>query len=84
MKNSGVILNILSRQGDSGSALTYKGALVGIVSFGVPCAVGYPDVYTRVYPYRDWINEYVNIGNNQQSNIILGLFMTYLCIHLFL
>ncbi|XP_024884292.1 chymotrypsin-2-like [Temnothorax curvispinosus] len=50
--------------GDSGGALTYGDKLVGIVSFGVPCAEGYPDVFTRVYYYRDWVNKYINAANN--------------------
>ncbi|KAG5322237.1 CTR2 protein, partial [Pseudoatta argentina] len=67
--------------GDSGSALTYKGDLVGILSFGgQPCASGYPDVFTKVYYYKNWINKTINAGSNQQLNIILGTFMTYLCI----
>ncbi|XP_018372565.1 PREDICTED: chymotrypsin-2-like [Trachymyrmex cornetzi] len=67
--------------GDSGSALTYEGNLVGIVSYGrQPCASGYPDVFTRVYYYRQWINDTINAGSNQQLNILLGSFMTYLCI----
>ncbi|OAD62114.1 Chymotrypsin-2 [Eufriesea mexicana] len=41
--------------GDSGGPLVVKGEQVGIVSHGYPCAIGEPDVYTRVYPYRDWI-----------------------------
>ncbi|XP_071555909.1 chymotrypsin-2-like [Temnothorax nylanderi] len=70
--------------GDSGGALTYEDKLVGIVSFGVPCAEGVPDVFTKVYYYRDWVNKYINAGCNQQLNILLGLFTTYLCIHSFL
>lgn len=47
-------------QGDSGGPLVdvsdpANKALVGIVSFGIPCAKGYPDVYTRVYSFLDWI-----------------------------
>ncbi|XP_067010914.2 chymotrypsin-2 [Anabrus simplex] len=44
--------------GDSGGPLVEasSGELVGIVSWGRPCAVGYPDVYTRVAKYIDWIN----------------------------
>ncbi|XP_011701836.1 PREDICTED: chymotrypsin-1-like [Wasmannia auropunctata] len=72
--------------GDSGGAITYEGKLVGIVSFGKKqCASGYPDVFTKVVNHKGWINEYlVNAGTNQQSNIIFGLLMTYLCIHSFL
>ncbi|XP_043259373.1 chymotrypsin-2-like [Colletes gigas] len=42
--------------GDSGGPMVVSGSQVGIVSYGYPCAKGYPDVYTRVYPYIDWIN----------------------------
>ncbi|XP_055531903.1 chymotrypsin-2-like [Wyeomyia smithii] len=41
--------------GDSGSPLIVEGVLVGLVSWGVPCAVGKPDVYTRVATHRAWI-----------------------------
>ncbi|XP_018403931.1 PREDICTED: chymotrypsin-2-like [Cyphomyrmex costatus] len=60
--------------GDSGGALTYKGDLAGIVSFGKwPCASGYPDVFTRVYYYRQWINDTINADSKvycygQQNN----------------
>lgn len=30
---------------------------VGIVSWGEPCGVGYPDVFTRVSSYVDWIQK---------------------------
>ncbi|XP_071566072.1 chymotrypsin-2-like [Temnothorax nylanderi] len=71
--------------GDSGGALIYNSELVGIASFGrEPCAAGFPDVFTRVFHYRDWVNEYINAGCNQQLNILLGLFTMYLCIHSFL
>ncbi|XP_024877364.1 chymotrypsin-2-like isoform X2 [Temnothorax curvispinosus] len=71
--------------GDSGGALIYNGELVGIASFGRegPCAAGFPDVFTRVFHYRDWVNKYINAGCNQQLNILLGLFTMYLCIHSF-
>ncbi|KAI7815645.1 Serine protease, partial [Rhyzopertha dominica] len=34
--------------GDSGGPLVTNGVLVGVVSWGEPCAIGYPDVFTRV------------------------------------
>ncbi|XP_071629599.1 chymotrypsin-2-like [Temnothorax longispinosus] len=114
--------------GDSGSALIYNGELVGIASFNRPlCAEGNPDVFTRVFHYRDWVKDIlcnfsfsdssrhkrhsesfqhlvsdkdrmtpdvstcvvnwkapINASSNQQLNILLGLFTTYLCIHSFL
>ncbi|XP_011873944.1 PREDICTED: chymotrypsin-1-like [Vollenhovia emeryi] len=41
--------------GDSGGPLVANGTQIGIVSFGNPCALGYPDVYTRVSSFRTWI-----------------------------
>ncbi|KAJ9590906.1 hypothetical protein L9F63_016063 [Diploptera punctata] len=43
--------------GDSGGPLAANGKVVGIVSWGRPCAVGVPDVYTRVSEYLDWISQ---------------------------
>lgn len=43
-------------EGDTGSPLVdmlYR--LVGLSSFGKGCGIGYPDVYTRVHSYLDWI-----------------------------
>ncbi|XP_045488738.1 chymotrypsin-1-like [Pieris rapae] len=47
-------------KGDSGGPLISGGVQVGIVSWGVPCAKGKPDVYTRVYCYVKWINNYIS------------------------
>jgi len=42
--------------GDSGGPLVdTNGNQIGIVSWGTPCARGYPDVFTRVYSFLDWI-----------------------------
>lgn len=49
--------------GDSGGPLVVGKTQVGIVSFGQPCAVGKPDVYTRVSSFVDWIK-------NQQTYIM--------------
>ncbi|XP_049888035.1 chymotrypsin-2-like [Pectinophora gossypiella] len=43
--------------GDSGGPLVENSKVVGIVSWGMPCARGYPDVYTRVYSFKSWILE---------------------------
>ncbi|XP_018048795.1 PREDICTED: chymotrypsin-1-like [Atta colombica] len=45
--------------GDSGSPLVSNGVQIGIVSFGRPCARGWPDVYTRVASFKEWIKNYV-------------------------
>ncbi|XP_018403822.1 PREDICTED: transmembrane protease serine 3-like [Cyphomyrmex costatus] len=45
--------------GDSGGPLVANGAQIGIVSYGVPCAVGFPDVYTRVSSFISWINAHL-------------------------
>lgn len=43
--------------GDSGGPLVNdKGELIGLVSFGILCARGFPDAYCRVYCFTDWIN----------------------------
>ncbi|KOX73949.1 Chymotrypsin-1 [Melipona quadrifasciata] len=41
---------------DSGGPLVVNDVQVGIVSFGQPCAVGKPDVYTRVSSFVSWID----------------------------
>lgn len=47
-------------QGDSGGPLVSGGVQVGVVSWGIPCARGNPDVFTAVASYRNWI--YSNTG----------------------
>lgn len=42
-------------RGDSGSPLTAGTSLIGLVSFASGCGAGFPDVYTRVSEYHDWI-----------------------------
>ncbi|KAF5287770.1 hypothetical protein FQA39_LY15706 [Lamprigera yunnana] len=45
--------------GDSGGPLAANGVQIGIVSWGIPCAVGYPDVFTRVSAHLKWIERYM-------------------------
>ncbi|KZC07549.1 Chymotrypsin-2 [Dufourea novaeangliae] len=56
--------------GDSGGPLVVKGAQVGIVSYGIACAKGVPDVYTRVFSYKDWIKMHTNIRWDTGSGTI--------------
>ncbi|XP_052747527.1 chymotrypsin-2-like [Bicyclus anynana] len=49
--------------GDSGGPLVEDGKVVGVVSWGVPCAKGYPDVYSRVFSFKDWILEKTEISS---------------------
>lgn len=47
--------------GDSGSGLLVNNEVIGVVSRGIlPCARGYPDIFTRVSEYADWIESYIN------------------------
>ncbi|CAB3257314.1 unnamed protein product [Arctia plantaginis] len=46
--------------GDSGGPLVEGNTVVGIVSWGMPCARGYPDVYSRVYSFKNWIEEQIS------------------------
>ncbi|OWR49200.1 putative serine-type enodpeptidase [Danaus plexippus plexippus] len=54
--------------GDSGGPLVEGDKVVGIVSWGVPCARGYPDVYTRVYSFKDWILSKTNMTDESIIN----------------
>lgn len=49
-----------SCSGDSGGPLAIDNRLVGIVSFGIECAIpGLPGVYISVAQHRCWINQYM-------------------------
>lgn len=45
-------------KGDSGGPLVLGGSLVGLVSWGEPCARGKPDVFTHVRYFKDWVNKH--------------------------
>jgi len=54
-----------SCQGDSGGPLMVKDGnniftLVGLVSWGIGCASGYPGVYARTTAFHDWILSVIN------------------------
>lgn len=46
--------------GDSGGPLAANGSLIGIVSWGIPCGLTYPDVFTRVSSHVSWITNTAN------------------------
>ncbi|XP_041979586.1 serine protease Hayan-like [Aricia agestis] len=51
-------------QGDSGGPLQILSSdnyyrLVGVTSFGIGCGTSKPGVYTKIYPYLDWIEREV-------------------------
>ncbi|KAG7202863.1 hypothetical protein KM043_010013 [Ampulex compressa] len=46
--------------GDSGGPLVAEGVLIGVVSRGVACATGRPDVYARVFSFLPWIRSYID------------------------
>lgn len=57
-KNSICTINPIDKGfciGDSGSALARSNTLIGVVSWSVGCARGYPEVYVNVYEQLDWI-----------------------------
>ncbi|KAF5287781.1 hypothetical protein FQA39_LY15717 [Lamprigera yunnana] len=45
--------------GDSGGPLASNNKQVGIVSWGIPCGIGYPDVFTKVSAYVDWVQKHL-------------------------
>lgn len=47
--------------GDSGGPLVVKNKLVGVVSWGVLCASGKPDAFSRISSYVGWIQNTTNI-----------------------
>ncbi|XP_029672531.1 chymotrypsin-2-like [Formica exsecta] len=44
-------------KGDSGSPLVYNNTLIGIFSWTKPCAIGFPDVFTRISHFTDFITQ---------------------------
>jgi len=49
-------------QGDSGGPLVVNGTLVGIVSWGLSCALAdYPGVYSNVAPLKSWVTQQTGV-----------------------
>lgn len=46
--------------GDSGGPLTYNNEIIGIASWIMPCAIGWPDQWARVSYFKDWILSVIN------------------------
>lgn len=46
---------------DSGGPLVLYGQLIGLLSWGVPCSRGKPDVFERVSEYVDWIEQMTGV-----------------------
>nr|XP_027238803.1 trypsin-2-like [Penaeus vannamei] len=61
--------------GDSGGPAMHEGYLVGLVSFSTKgCKTAYPQGFTNVYFYLNWIKE--KMGHNDHQNKNLATFTT--------
>lgn len=47
--------------GDGGGPVVVKGELAGVVSWGLPCGRGFPDVHTNVAFFRNWIRSVAEV-----------------------
>ncbi|XP_069984511.1 brachyurin isoform X1 [Penaeus vannamei] len=71
--------------GDSGGPAVHEGRLVGLVSFGSEsCSPSYPQGFTNVYFYTDWIKSFVNqtasgCGTFKLSFVYIVLVYLFLC-----
>ncbi|XP_063547562.1 chymotrypsin-1-like [Cydia strobilella] len=52
--------------GDSGGPLVREGRQIGVVSWGIPCARGKPDVYTKVEAFMGWIEK--TLGDDDEDH----------------
>ncbi|KAM9816977.1 serine protease 48 [Neosynchiropus ocellatus] len=63
-------------QGDSGGPLQCKQnsswIQAGVTSYGIPCALGIPEVYARVSFFQDWITSQVGGANVQFVTFTAG------------
>lgn len=47
-------------RGDIGGALISQNKLIGVASWGVDCAPGSPDGFTRITEFTSWIDDYIH------------------------
>lgn len=52
-------------KGDSGGPLVSNFKLIGISSWGLPCAKGYPDGFTRISEFAEWIDENMHVKTDR-------------------
>lgn len=68
-----ILISLSILQGDSGGPLQCRRPdgvwqLVGVTSFGSGCArPGYPDVYTEIQHYLNWINSTIDANNDDDD-----------------
>jgi hypothetical protein len=73
MKQIYMSLMFLACMGDSGGPLVLEdGSLIAIVSWGVPCALGMPDIFTKVSEYKDWIDSVIDFPTVPEYNYYDG------------
>uniref|UniRef100_A0A182QPU2 Peptidase S1 domain-containing protein n=1 Tax=Anopheles farauti TaxID=69004 RepID=A0A182QPU2_9DIPT len=44
---------------DEGGALVLDNYAIGVISWGIPCATGRPDVFTRISSVRSWVLNFI-------------------------
>lgn len=60
--------NVGTCYGDSGGPLVTNGKLIGIVSFGIPCAKSFPDVFAKVSSFKSWIESTARQYDEENSS----------------
>lgn len=50
--------------GDSGGPLVSNNKLIGISSWGIACAKGYPDGFARVSVFASWVDKIMQTPSN--------------------
>lgn len=55
--------------GDNGGPLVFNNTLIGIHSWSYPCADGYPDLFTNIWYYRDWLRQVQSVNKKCKYSI---------------